>query len=69
MSEDIKLQFTTEDIAVTEEVRSVRKISNRTRSIITWSTLIIVIAKGIEMFFNTDFAINIYAVALYIVTN
>ncbi len=69
MSEDIKLQFTTEDIAVTEEVRFVKKISNRTRSVITWTTLIIVIAKGIEMFFSTDLGINLYAVILYIVTN
>ncbi len=69
MSKEIKLQFTGEDIAVAEVVQSEKKISNRTRKIITWTTLIIVIAKGIEMFFNTDADISLYSVALYIVSN
>ena len=69
MSEEIKLQFTTEDIAVAEVVKSVKKISNETRKVITWTALIIVITKGIEMFFNTDVNISIYSVALYIVSN
>ncbi|MBY8999766.1 MAG: zinc ribbon domain-containing protein [Candidatus Heimdallarchaeota archaeon] len=50
MSEDIKLQFTDEDIAVTEIVEPSKKISIRTRKVITWSALIIVFLKVIGMF-------------------
>jgi len=50
MSEEFKPVFTDEDIAVSEVVQPVNKISTRTRKIITWSALIIVFVKVIEMF-------------------
>jgi len=50
MSEEIKPQFMDEDIAVAEVVDSGNKITHRTRKIITWSALIIVFVKVIEMF-------------------
>ena len=50
MTEEIKPQFMDEEIAVAEVVQPVAKISTRTRKIITWSALIIVILKVIEMF-------------------
>ncbi len=50
MSEEIKPQFMDDDIAVAEVVDSGNKISHRTRKIITWSALIVVFVKVIEMF-------------------
>ncbi|MHA1201011.1 MAG: zinc ribbon domain-containing protein [Candidatus Heimdallarchaeaceae archaeon] len=50
MSEEIKPQFMDEEFAVAEIFDSGKRISHRTRKIITWSALIVVLAKVIEMF-------------------
>ena len=50
MSEEIKPQFMDEEFAVAEIVDSGKKISHRTRKIVTWSALLIVIIKAVAMF-------------------
>ena len=50
MSEEIKPIFFGDDIPTAESILSVDKISAKTRKIITWSALIIVLVKVIEMF-------------------
>lgn len=70
MSEEFKPIFTDEDITATEVVEPVNKISPKTRKIITWSALIIVlirvIAQFVLPFFQSSSTVTFLTIALLI---